>query len=329
MATPSAHPVLIGASPAMAEVRRFVARAAGVSAPVLLLGETGTGKSLLARIIHASGARSAGPFVSVNCAAVPETLFESELFGHRRGAFTGAHEDRVGLIESAGSGTLLLDEVGDLPAPQQAKLLSVLEEGEVRPVGSRRTARVDARVLSATASPLERRVADGAFRRDLFHRLTVLSLRLPPLRERPGDLAPLAEHFLRAAAERHRMARPRLDRPSLHLLEGHSWPGNVRELGHALEAALILAPEQGFAGALAARLHERAAEAAAGGAPPPPPTTTPPDPSERYSFYGSSDEERGHIRAALARCRGNRTLAARELGMARNTLRDRMRRYGL
>ncbi len=324
MPSPPKHPGLIGSSPEMDTVRRFVERAAYVDALVLLLGETGTGKSLIARIIHDRGARASGPFVALNCAAVPKALFESELFGHRRGTFTGAHEDRVGLIESAHRGTVLLDEVGDLPPAQQAKLLTVLEEGEVRPVGARRPSKVDVRVVSATSRELEGLMGVGAFRRDLFHRLALLRVRLPPLRERPGDVEALAEHFLRASASRHRIPRPRLDPPTLRLLAAHPWPGNVRELGHAVEAAHIVDAETGFGAALASML--------AGHALPPSesaPTAAAPAPADRYSCYGTVEEERDRIRAVLARCRGNRTHAARELGMSRNTLRDRMHRYGL
>ncbi len=312
------NPILVGDSAAMAVVRRFVARAGAVDAPVLLLGETGTGKSLLARAIHAAGVRSRGPYVAVNCAAVPEALFESELFGHRRGAFTGASEDRAGLLESAHGGTLLLDEVGDLPLPQQAKLLTVLEEGEVRPVGARATVRVDVRLVSATACELGT-IAAGAFRRDLYHRLALLELRLPPLRERAGDVPLLAAHLLAAAAARHRLACPRLDEAATRLLMGHGWPGNVRELGHALEAALILGLQDDFAGSLATVLAGR------------PEANEPPAAADhaRYSFYGSDDAERERIRDALDRRRGNRTRAALDLGMSRNTLRDRMRRFGL
>jgi DNA-binding NtrC family response regulator len=319
----------------MIQVRRFLARAAAVDAPVLILGETGTGKSLLAHALHAASPRAQGPFVAVNCAAVPESLFESELFGHARGAFTGALEDRAGLMESSHRGTLLLDEVGELPAPQQAKLLTALEDGEVRPVGARRPVRVDVRVISATACALEDRIERGGFRRDLFHRLALLEIRMPALRERPDDVPRLAGHFLARAAARHRTACPVLDDRALRLLAEHAWPGNVRELGHALEAALILGGERGFTASLERLLAQRAAPA---------PARAPSaksarvdasdgraevEPDARYSFYGSEADERERIRSALDRRRGNRTRAALDLGMSRNTLRDRMQRYGL
>ena len=315
----------------MGLLRRFADRAARVGAPVLLLGETGTGKSLLARAIHGASSRAGGPFVALNCAAVPEALFESELFGHRRGAFTGAHEDRMGLVETAHLGTILLDEVGDLPPALQAKLLTVLEEREVRPVGARRALQVDVRVVSATSCDLEREMEKGMFRRDLFHRLAVLAMRLPPLRERRGDVPILADHFLRKASKCHRLARPRLDSSAIQLLVAQPWPGNVRELAHAVEAALILAADGSFASSLELVLAGHAPGSA-------PPDTEPPlGESERparvvvgrYSFYGSEDEESARIQEMLARCRGNRTRTALELGMSRNTLRDRMRRYRL
>ena len=260
-----------------------------------------------------------------------QALFESELFGHRRGAFTGAHEDRAGLLEVGHRGTVLLDEVGDLPPPQQAKLL---EEGEVRPVGARRGVRVDVRVVSATSSRLERRIQEGTFRMDLFHRLALLTLRLSPLRERTGDLPLLADYFLRSAAHRNGLLPFSLDSVTLDTLTAHAWPGNVRELAHALEAALILGAGDaaGFAAALGTVLRRgdsgpggETSEAGPSGVQAEP---TRPE-SARYSFYGNSDEERARIRSALDRWRGNRSRAARELGMSRNTLRARMRRYGL
>ncbi|MBT8336887.1 MAG: sigma 54-interacting transcriptional regulator [Gemmatimonadetes bacterium] len=236
-------PPLLGASTALARVRTFLARAAAVDASVLILGETGTGKSLLARHLHAGSRRADRPLTVVNCAAIPEALFESELFGHVRGAFTGAHADRVGLIQAATGGTLFLDEVADLPPPQQAKLLTAVEERRIRPVGSSKEVDVDFRLLSATCHPLGEDRAQGRFREDLYHRIALLSVTLPPLRERVEDILPLARRFLDAAVRRHGL-RERLLSPELRpLLEGHRWPGNLRELAHTVEAAAVLSEE--------------------------------------------------------------------------------------
>lgn len=314
---------LLGRSEAMEAVRRFARRASEVDVPVLLSGETGTGKSLLARWIHERSPRAGAPFVAVNCAGVPEGLFESEFFGHQRGAFTGAHTDRKGLFEVSEDGTLFLDEVGELHPGQQAKMLTVLEDHELRRVGGSRTVRVDVRVVAATSRDLAGAVTSGAFRRDLFHRIALLHCALPPLRDRPGDLEELAVHFLRLAARKHGLGEPHLDPDALGFLRSRSWPGNVRELAHLLEAALILAGD--------ARLepdHLRAAVPAPDAAPSPPPRPRS-RPGRRYTFHGSPEEEKRMIVEALERCRGNRTRAARELGMARNTLRARLRKYGI
>jgi transcriptional regulator with PAS, ATPase and Fis domain len=224
----------------MQAVRAFVRRAAEVDASVLLTGETGTGKSLAARLIHQSGERSSGPYVVVNCAGVPESLFESELFGHERGAFTGATAARTGLVEAASGGTLFLDEVGDLPVAQQSKLLTVLEERTVRPIGSVKSRPVELRLVSGTGADLEAALEAGSFRRDLFHRLAVLRCWIPPLRERPEDALHLARRFLRRLGRRYGLDEVRLSPDGASLVESYAWPGNVRELAHALEAAVIL-----------------------------------------------------------------------------------------
>ena len=216
-------------------------RAAEVEASVLLTGETGTGKSLAARIIHENSRRASGPFVVVNCAGVPESLFESELFGHERGAFTGATASREGLVEAASGGTLFLDEVGDLPVAQQSKLLTVLEERTVRRVGSVKPRPVELRVVSGTGADLNAALETGTFRRDLFHRLAVLRCCIPPLRERPEDALHLARRILRRLGRRYDVDELRLSPDGASLVESYPWPGNVRELAHALEAAVILA----------------------------------------------------------------------------------------
>lgn len=310
----------------MVAVRAFAARAAEVDAPVLLSGETGTGKTLVARWIHDRSVRRDGPFVAVNCAAIPEGLFESELFGHRRGAFTGADADHPGLFALASGGTLLLDEVAELDPSRQAKLLTALEDGEVRPVGGRRTEPVDVRVVAATSRDLPAAVAAGAFRRDLYHRLALLLWTLPPLRERGDDALLLARRLLRRFGLRHGVSDPVLDEAAAAFIRRHPWPGNVRELAHALEAALILA-RCGRLGlddveAVVRRVGVGPIHGVS-------PTTAAAREGERYAFAGTAEEEREAIRAALARRGGNRTRAARDLGMSRTTLRSRMRKYGL
>ena len=342
---------LLGSGRAMLELRELALRAARVEAPVLILGETGTGKSLLARVIHAESRRRDGPFQAVNCAGVPESLFESEFFGHQRGAFTGAREGRKGILEQAQGGSVLLDEVGELTVPQQAKLLTALEEGEIRRLGGEGTTRVDVRVLAATGRDLYRDMEAGRFRRDLFHRLAVLICALPPLRARRKDISLLARRLLRGLQARHGMPFTPLTPAEVSLLEGQRWPGNIRELSHVLEAALI----RSGGGSLGESLEEAISMTGGGeakegvgeeGAPdtgtPSSPESRPPrdqgTPSgesrpgahgRRYAFGGSDDQEREHIRQVLDRCRGNKSLAARELGMARTTLRSKLRKYGM
>ncbi|MBX7100504.1 MAG: sigma-54 dependent transcriptional regulator [Myxococcaceae bacterium] len=235
-------PSIVGRSAAMQEVVQLVRRLADAEVPVLILGETGTGKGLVARALHAESRRAARPFVSVNCAALPEPLLESELFGHARGSFTGATSSRSGLFASAEGGTLFLDEVGELSLAMQAKLLAVLETGRYRAVGEDRERVADVRVISATHRDLSR---TEAFRPDLRYRLEVVSLELPPLRARPGDLPQLVEHFLESSRERH-PASPvrRLSASAMAVLAAHDWPGNVRELQHVVERAVILGGQE-------------------------------------------------------------------------------------
>ena len=235
---------LVGDSPAMRDVLDLVRRVADSPVPVLLLGETGTGKGLIARAIHAESSRASEPFVAVNCAAIPETLLESELFGHVKGAFTGASADRVGLFAQAQHGTLFLDEIAELSAPLQAKLLHVLETGQVRAVGSDRERRVDARVIAATHRDLRRRVADNAFREDLLYRLDVVSIEIPALRARRSDLPHLIEHFLPRALSRNTRSSPlHFSRAAMDALTSYAWPGNVRELEHLIERLVLLCRE--------------------------------------------------------------------------------------
>jgi len=232
---------LVGASAAMREVSDLVERVADAAVPVLLLGETGTGKGVVARAIHAEGARAGAPFVSVNCAAIPENLLESELFGHAKGAFTGATSARGGLFAEANGGTLFLDEIGEMPAALQAKLLHVLERGSVRGVGETKERAIDVRILTATHRDLRAQVEAGAFREDLLYRLDVVTIELPPLRHRKDDQPALIAHFLARAKEKHR-ASPveRFSVEALGLMLQHSWPGNVRELEHVIERVVLL-----------------------------------------------------------------------------------------
>jgi two-component system response regulator HydG len=232
---------LVGGSAAMREVAELVERVAGATVPVLLLGETGTGKGVVARAIHAQGGRASAPFVSVNCAAVPENLLESELFGHAKGAFTGATSARAGLFAEADGGTLFLDEIGEMSGALQAKLLHVIEDGVVRGVGETKERAIDVRILAATHRDLRARVATGQFREDLLYRLEVVTIELPPLRLRPEDLPALIQHFLARAREHHR-ASPveRVSPEALEALLAHSWPGNVRELEHVIERVVLL-----------------------------------------------------------------------------------------
>jgi DNA-binding NtrC family response regulator len=232
-------PGLIGGCPAMREVARLVRLVAPRSTSVLIEGETGTGKEVVARALHRLSPRADKPFAVLNCAAIPESLLEAELFGHTRGAFTGAVQSRMGRIEMANGGTLLLDEIGEMPIAMQAKMLRFLESGELQRVGDNEVTRVDVRLIAATHQPLERRSDEGTFRLDLYHRLAVFPVEVPPLRERVEDIAELAEYFLERLGRDS--LRKRLAEDALARLQVHTWPGNVRELMHVLERAVILA----------------------------------------------------------------------------------------
>ena len=245
----SAEPVLkgvIGQSPAIRAVLALAARARDSTATVLVSGETGTGKEVIARGLHDAGPRAAKPFVAVNCAAFPDSLLESELFGHVRGAFTGADRDKPGLFAAADGGTLFLDEIGETSGPLQARLLRVLQEREVRPVGSTRSRSVDVRVIAATNRSLRNESASGFFREDLYYRLAVFPITVPPLRERCEDILPLAEHFLERHGRREGKHGCRLSRPAAHLLLAYDWPGNVRELENEMQRALALVEPAGL-----------------------------------------------------------------------------------
>ncbi|WP_349618002.1 sigma-54 interaction domain-containing protein [Azotobacter salinestris] len=315
----------IGSSPAVSELKRQARRAAQLDATLLLRGETGTGKELLAQGIHNLSPRARGPFVALNVAAIPDTLVEAELFGTAPGAYTGAERKaRIGKFELADGGTLFLDEIGDLALPLQAKLLRVLQEQEVEPLGSNRVRRIDVRVIAATHVDLEARVAAGAFRGDLYYRLNVLSLRLPPLRERREDIRLLAEHLLDEIASRSGQPRLELDEEALEVLGVQSWPGNVRELRNLLERAQLQA-EGNLLGrqALLALLDT------------PPPATPEEAPSTGHAplipplAHSLADAERTALQAALAACNGNRRRAAQCLGIARASLYNKLQQHGL
>ena len=309
---------LVGVSPAMDEVRSLIARIAPTDARVLITGESGTGKELVAAAIHRQSPRATRPFVSVNSAAIPRDLVESELFGHEKGAFTGASERRIGRFELADGGTLLLDEVGDLGPEAQAKLLRVLETGVIERVGGEKPVRVDVRVLAATNKDLERAVGDGRFREDLLYRLNVVPIRIPPLRDRPVDVPPLVRHF--AARLRETLGRAvSVDAGALQLLGSYAWPGNVRELANLIERLAILSPTGAITAEDVARvLAPRGAPADAPGDLPDLPLT---DALDRH--------ERAIIARALSAANGNVAEAARRLATDRANLYRRMRRLGL
>jgi two-component system response regulator HydG len=306
---------LVAESVEMHQVLRRVARFAASDAPVAVLGETGTGKEVIARVLHASSPRANGPFVPVNVAALPAELLESELFGHGKGAFTGATSVRRGLFEAASTGTLFLDEVAELPMSLQAKLLRALQDGEIRRVGENQTFATDVRIVCATHRDLAERVRDGAFRQDLFYRLKVLSVRVPPLRERRADILPIAERLL--AAERTGVRG--FTAAAQRALLDYDWPGNVRELQNAVKHGVALA-----AGPLvdAADLPEELL------VPPSPASPQAAAAPAATSLRSLADVERDHIIAVLGACAGSQADAARILGIARNTLWRKLRQYG-
>ncbi len=303
---------LVAQSAPMRAALDLVARVAEHNTTVLITGESGTGKEVIARAIHRASPRAARPFVGINCAAIPESLLESELFGHVRGAFTGATADKAGLFDQANGGTLLLDEIGEMPVGLQSKLLRVLQEGEIRRVGDQKTRKVDVRVLAATARNLAAEAAAGRFREDLFYRLNVVAIELPPLRQRREDIAPLARHFVARLAQR--FGRPlTLSDATVTWLEQQEWRGNVRELENAIERAVVLTDrnelEPGDFRAVPRSTHHA------------PPTGTLSDVVEAAETQAISD--------ALKAVDGNRREAAKRLGVSLRTLFYKMSRYGL
>ncbi len=311
---------IVGTSAVLTDVYTTIARAAGTDATVLLRGETGVGKGLFARAIHVNGKRQAGPFVTVDATTLPAQLVESELFGHERGAFTGADRRVPGRVEIADGGTLFLDEIGDLPPDMQGKLLRFLQERSFERVGGRTTIAADVRIVAATHRDLERAVADGRFREDLYYRLRVVEITIPPLRERGADeIEALARHFADRYAARYERPVPVFDPETLRALRAHAWPGNVRELEHWIESAVVLSPDGVLRGGPRAAMASMSSTTTRG-------TAAARDagaPSRDVTLpLGLSLEEasRRYLDATLAACDGNKTEAARRLGIGRNTV---------
>ena len=319
-------PGFVGNSEAMHQVYAQIAQVAPSPATVLLQGESGTGKELAARAIHAAGPRHAGPFVSLNCAALPESLIESELFGHERGAFTGATQTRKGRFELAAGGTLFLDEVGELSPATQARLLRVLQERAFERLGGMETLRTDVRIITATNRDLEAMVASGAFRRDLFYRLNVFPIFLPPLRERQEDILPLAGHFLGRFAAPGPHGGAHLSLAVMDMLQRYAWPGNIRELQNVMErAALLLGPER-----VVLPQHLPPALHGAPDAGPQGDGDAPAPASPVGSLAGRLEEvERASIVEALAACGGHMGRAAAALGLTPRIMALRLKKYGL
>jgi DNA-binding NtrC family response regulator len=308
---------VVGKSAPMQEVFSLVARLAGSTASVLITGESGTGKELIARAIHFNSPRARKPFVAVNLAAIPETLVESELFGYKRGAFTDARTDRNGLFIEADQGTIFLDEIGELPTPLQAKLLRALQEREIRPLGGTRSEKIDVRVVAATNRDLETRMREGLFREDLFYRLNVIHIALPPLRARPEDILPLSEHFLAETGKRppgRTRPVPRLSHGALKAMLAYHWPGNVRELENVIERAVALCETAEItADDLPSQVRERRSTDMLAGA--------------LARGLSLADLEREYIERVLAAEGGNKTRAASRLGLDRKTLYRKLEEY--
>ena len=308
---------LIGQSPNFESMLRSARMVAATDVTVLIIGETGTGKEVLAHALQQHSPRANKPFITINCAALPEALVESELFGHKKGSFTGATGTQIGRLQAADGGTVFMDEVDSLPLPLQAKLLRFLETGEIQPVGETATQNVDVRIIAATNANLQDRIADGEFRRDLYYRLNVVPLDIPPLRERIGDVQVLLQHFINQFTREHGLPKVSISKAALNRLVGYAWPGNVRELRNVCERLCIL---------LAGRTIEE--------------NNLPPEIVSRTPVQRPEIElpERGInleqveidlIRQALQRTNGNRSRSAKLLGISRDTLLYRMQKYGI
>jgi len=320
---------LLGRSPAMEQVRQLIRKVARTQATVLIQGESGTGKELVARAIYRESPRNNAPFIRVNCAAVPENLIESEFFGHEKGAFTGAMNKREGRFELAHSGTILLDEISEISPQVQAKLLRVLQERELERVGGSRTIKVDVRVIATTNRDLDQSVEKKEFRQDLYFRLNVVPVFVPPLRERREDVVFLAEQFMQRFSRKHGVKPGGFSQACRAALEAHSWPGNVRELQNVIERAVILCADGeqlqpthlGFSGISMASVAAPANMTA---------TTVSSNPTAGSDDVVTlGDLEKNHIITILEKCGGNRTHAARKLGISIRTLRNKLNEYGL
>ncbi len=336
---------IIAESSAMQNVLRQIETLADTMATILVTGESGTGKELVARALHVDSRRSAGPFVPINCAAFAETLLESELFGHEKGAFTGAFARYAGAFERADNGTLFLDEIGDAPLSVQVKLLRTLEEREIRRVGGTSTFRVNTRLISATHRDLHARVAEGAFREDLLYRVNVVTIALPPLRQRLEDIRPLADRFIARACSEHKRVLSRIDNSFYQRLEAFSWPGNIRQLRNAVEAAVLLAPRDILTADIL-NLPDHWVPVV----PPPAPAQTPAPPRTVAEPVPCHDDvpspkspdrvdfpdgmtldhiERRILEQTLEDTGGNRTLTAEKLGLSRRTIQRKIKEHDL
>jgi two-component system NtrC family response regulator len=303
---------MLGNSPQMREVFTSIKKVSSSEAPVLVLGESGTGKEMVALAIHRQSKRKDGPFVAINCGAIPETLIESELFGHEKGAFTGAHVQRAGKIETAGGGTLFLDEIGELPLLLQVKLLRFLQEQKIERVGGRKEIQIDTRVIAATNVDLRKAMSEGKFREDLFYRLAVVIVKLPSLRERTNDILLLAQNFLRVFAEQNGKEVPRLSTAAAKIIEQYGWPGNVRELENRIRRAVIMAEGSQV---MPSDLELDGSEIM----------------TKRSSSLREAREsvEREMVHQALRRHKGKITAAASALGISRPTLYELMEKLGI
>ncbi|MFC3551574.1 sigma-54-dependent transcriptional regulator [Lysobacter cavernae] len=328
---------LYGQSPAMTQLRQTIAKVARSQAPVYIAGESGVGKELVARTIHAEGGRAGGPFVPVNCGAIPAELMESEFFGHKKGSFTGAHVDKPGLFQTADGGTLFLDEIAELPLAMQVKLLRAIQEKSIRPVGANAEVTVDVRILSATHKDLAALVAEGRFRQDLYYRINVIELRVPPLRERLDDLPGLSAKILERLAGHQGRAVPRLGEDAVEALRGYAFPGNVRELENILERALAMAEDDRLSAsdlrlprlASAAQPIAPAAQAATNPATIDPRTLNPRDTASSPLPSYIEEIERAAIQQALQENRYNKTRTAAALGITFRALRYKLKKLGI